>query len=378
MTVKRTRLGKSIETTLVALIASALFASAAPGADAPKEPAAKKLTDMFEPGALWFLSYYWGETGGAPSNQAKLERGYLTLKFKPCNWFEPRVTLDVNQNADGDFQARFKYLYGKFILPVETIFFSDPYIEFGMVHTPWFDFEENFNRYRAQGTMFIERNGVLNSADVGATAGALFGVKLDREYRERVNPHYPGVYGSFALGVYNGGGYHAAEANQNKVFEARLTLRPLWMVLPGFQLSYFYINGNGNTAAEPDWRLHDMMLTYEHEYFTLGGQYVLGQGNQAGDRLDDEGAAQEFTGYSFCGEFKLPWIKSAVFMRYDDFDWDTDGGPPAGRRLIAGYAFHFLPGNFLLLSYDRAWTDADAPADWQVKLTLQVKYPPKR
>jgi hypothetical protein len=365
----------------VVLVLAMLFAGetySQTAADAGQGDATDALQEsmrMIKPEVLWFLSYDWGEESGAPYNHARIERGYLTLKFKPCNWFEPRVTLDVHQDDTGDFKTRFKYLYGKFILPVETIFFTEPYIEFGIVHTPWFDFEEHLNWYRAQGTMFIERNGILNSADVGLTVGGLFGVKMDKDYRDKVNPKYPGVYGSFALGVYNGSGYHAAEANQNKVFEARLTLRPLWMVLPGMQLTYFYINGLGNTPAEPGWRLHDMMLSYEHEFFTATVQYAIGDGNQAGNRVDSEGAAQEFSGFSFFGEIKLPWIKSTLIARYDNFDWDTDGGPPMGKRLIAGYAFHFLKHNFLMLSYDRSWTDDQAPADWKVGLTLQVAYP---
>jgi len=36
-----------------------------------------------------------------------------------------------------------------------------------------------------------------------------------------------------------------------------------------------------------------------------------------------------------------------------------------------------LKHNFVLLSYDRVSYADDSPEDWEVKLSLQVKYPPK-
>jgi len=77
---------------------------------------------------------------------------------------------------------------------------------------------------------------------------------------------YPGRYGSFSLGIYNGGGYHAKEKNQNKVLEGRLTLRPLPAALPGLQLSYFGLVGKGNQAAEPHWNAHLGMVSYEDDH----------------------------------------------------------------------------------------------------------------
>ena len=86
----------------------------------------------------------------------------------------------------------------------------------------------------------------------------------------------------------------------------------------------------------------------------------------------------DWFGYSFFGEAKLPAFKSTLIARLDRFDWDTDGGDPATTRVIAGYAFHFLPKNFVLLSVDHvSHSDSPAPADWQVKATLQVCYPPR-
>jgi hypothetical protein len=372
---------------LTCVLAPAVQAGAEPGATVTKdfgevdkkpEPSKwKEVWNMVKVGTLWYLAYGFGEDKGAAYNGARVGRGYLTVKFEPVKWFTPRITLDTHQDDEGDWKVRLKYLYGKFRLPIETDWITEPDLEFGIVHTPWFDFEEHVNWYRMQGTMFIERNKLLNSADLGFTLGGLIGRKLDKEYRERVNPKYPGKYGSFALGLYNGSGYHAEEQNQNKVFESRLTLRPLGFVIPGLQFSYLFIFGKGNTEEEPDWMVHDVMGSYEHEYFVLTAQYATGKGNQAGDKIDANGDALDFQGFSVFGEIKLPWIKSTLIGRYDYWDWGVDQDSLTSQRFIGGYAFHFLKHNFVLLSYDRVSYSDDTPDSWQATVTLQVKYPPK-
>lgn len=118
---------------------------------------------------------------------------------------------------------------------------------------PWLDYEEHVNWYRCQDTIFIERNSTFNSADFGLTFVSLLGGEMSEEYQRKVNNKYPSRYGSMAFGVYNGGGYHASEKNENKVLEGRLTVRvrPLPDIIPGFQLSYFGITGKGNKEEEP-------------------------------------------------------------------------------------------------------------------------------
>jgi hypothetical protein len=332
---------------------------------------------MIEPGTLWYL-HYTGGRGEAKArvNRVSISRGYVTLKFKPVQWFHPRVTLDTHQNEEGDWMVRLKYLYGNFRVPVETEVLTEPHLEVGLVHIPWLDFEEHVNNYRAQGTMLIERNSILNSADLGVTAGGLLGRKLPGEYRNQVSHKYPGTWGSFALGMYNGGGYHAAEENRNKVFMGRLTVRPLGPVLPNLQLSYFNVTGQGNTADSPDWLLNQGLASFEHQYFVLTAQIAAGEGNQKGDKIDAVGESLDLFGWSVFAELKLPWILSSLIGRYDWFDWDTSGGDPGKSRVIAGYAFHFLPHNFLLASLDWVgYDDSARPAETLWMLTLQIHVP---
>lgn len=334
------------------------------------------LWDKVSIGTLWYLASGYGEEDGSKFSETAIRRGYVTFKFKQSKWFEPRVTFDTHMSDEGDWMIRLKYMYGKLKIPIETGLITEPNVEFGLVHGPWFDYEEHIDSYRAQGTMFIERQGILNSADAGFTVGGLFGRKLSKDYQKRVSKSYPGQYGSFALGVYNGGGYHAEEQNQNKVFESRISLRPGGDALPNLQLSHFLVYGKGNANPAPDWMLNAGMLSFEHEYLVLTGQAVFGKGNQKGTALDEYGEAAEYWGVSGFVEGKLPQQKSSVIGRYDRITWDAAGGELATSRLIFGYAYHFLPHNFALLDFDYVtYEEEGVQDDWQVKLTMQVHYP---
>ena len=327
----------------------------------------------------WYLGYTVGEAGEKSFNKFFMGRGYVTLKMKPLSWFEPRITLDAHQDDSGDFKVRLKYLHAKFKVPMETAVITEPYAEIGMAHTPWFDYEEHINNYRMEGTMFLERNKMMNSADLGITIGTLLGRKLPEAYQKKVSNKYPGTWGSVALGVFNGGGYHASEENENKVFQSRISLRPMGPWLPNLQLSHFLVYGKGNTPESPTWMVNNFMASFEQQYFVLTAQVGLGQGNQKGDKVDPlTGEALDFFGYSFFGEVKLPWIRSSAILRVDRFDWNTEGDPSASTRIIAGYAFHFAQKNFVLLSMDRVThVEEMIPMDWQAKLTLQVVFPTK-
>lgn len=346
-------------------------------------------------GLLWYLSYMDGQgkdVGGSAGdsierNKFAIKRGYFRFTKELMPWFDAHITFDVTQvkdekkefqdyydetvkvenSLDGSIAVRIKYAYAKFKLP-DLAFFTKPFIEFGVVHMPWLDYEEHVNFYRCQDTMFIERNGTFNSADFGLTFVSLFGGEMSKEYQEKVSHYYPGRYGSMSLGVYNGGGYHASEKNENKVLEGRLTLRPLPDIIPGLQFSYFGITGKANKDYEPDWKVNLGFVSFEHEYVVLTGQYYDGKGNQKGD---DE---YNKDGYSFFAELK-PHKKFSIIGRYDYFDPNNDIDDDENQRYIAGLAYHLdkQHKNMIVLDYDTVkYEDKTKDDDKRIQLTLQV------
>ncbi|MGB9715591.1 MAG: hypothetical protein ACPL1G_04195 [Thermodesulfovibrionales bacterium] len=329
-------------------------------------------------GYLWYLSYQNGEsgntTGGDGFSRFTVKRGYINIEKEFTPWFSARITPDVNQmtddgSFDGSYTVRLKYLYGKFNFP-DFAFFTKPYIEFGIVHMPWLDYEEHVNFYRCQDTMFLERNGIFNSADVGLMFVSLIGGFMDEDYQKKVNHYYPGRYGSMSLAIMNGGGYHASEKNENKVIEGRLTIRPLPYIIPGLQFSYLGIFGKGNKETDPDWRVNLGFVSYEHEYLVLTGQYYDGKGNQKGADENDK------DGYSFFAEVK-PHKKFSIIGRYDYFDPNDNLKEDENRRYIVGVAYHLYKQhkNMIVLDYDTVdYKQPGKSDDKRIQLTLQVAY----
>jgi len=337
----------------------------------------------FKFGLLSYLSYQNGETGdtdnGQGYSQFAIKRGYFRVTKELLPWFDAHMTFDVTtvkdpeeagdpaNNFDGSIAVRIKYAYGKFKLP-DFAFFTKPFFEVGVVHMPWLDFEEHVNWYRCQDTMFMERNSLFNSADLGVTFVSLFGGEMPKEYQEKVSSYYPGRYGSMAVGIYNGAGYHASEKNQNKPIEARLTVRPLPDIVPGLQLSYFGIWGKGNTDTKPTWTVNNGFASFEHQYVVLTGQYYWGEGRQNG------GDENEKDGYSIFAEAK-PHKKFSIIGRYDKFDPNTDSDDDENTRYIIGAAYHIdkQHKNMVVLDYDHVdYEQKGKTDDKRIQLTLQV------
>ena len=352
-------------------------------------------------GALWYVDYSNGEapeSGDESSsyNEFKVTRGYLTLQKELFPWFHTRITVDAHQDDKGDYKNRLKYIYAEF-RPDDAGPFTDMKSEIGMGHIPWLDFEEHINPYRCQGTMAIERAGVFNSADVGVSLRGYFGGKLEDAEAKTGSHYYDSRYGSWHVGVYNGPGYHAEEENENKPIEGRLTLRPLPDIIPGLQLSYFGIYGEGNdeeNAAQdwPDYVVNLGMLSYENPWLILTGQYFTTEGNAKGTWVDQTGEALTTEGYSFFGNLKLPVPdrKLSLFGRYDHFDQDADskiGDDAEYDMFIGGLAYDIYHGNLLMIAYetteygDDAGTKGKMPSpgsklgdDYKIQAVMQIKF----
>lgn len=304
--------------------------------------------------AQWFLSYQNGEQQDNDYNSFLLKRGYVNIKKKFNDRISARITPDISVDGEGDgrgdIEMRLKYCYVRYgfkNLPG----FTNPYFEFGVAHRPWLDYEEHINDYRVEGTMFLERAGILNSADYGITFVTLLGEEMDESFQQNISDAYPGRYGSFSIGVYNGGGYHAVEENENKSVETRLSIRPLPDVIPGLQMSYHGVIGKGNKATSPDWHLNTSFLSWQHRYFVATATYFKGVGNSSGSYVDDKGNALHLTGYSFFTELK-PLSKWSVIFRHDKLHFPDFQPDITGSSWIGGLAYHFMNHSKILLNYD--------------------------
>ena len=339
----------------------------------------------FHPIGLFYISYQNGKQySGVPGettdyNSFVLKRGYFGADVDITSYFTARFVTDITSDSTGDFKPRMKYLYGKFHWKGNNAI-TGPYMEFGLAHMPWLDFEEAINGFRMQDTMFLERNNIFNSADVGVLFGSDFGGSMSSDYKKKVNSHYAGKYGSWQVGVYNGGGYHAAEQNTNKVVEGRVSIRPVPSRVAGLQFTAFGLVGKGNKAMDPpDWRVFDGMVSYESQYFTFTGQGFVGKGNQAGTAINSNGTAAEQRGFSVFGAVHIPMPnnrgKISILGRADEMNSNTAVYNDIKRLYIAGVAWHFYKSNIWLFDYQRTnHSISTIPGEDRAQVTLQVAF----
>ncbi len=328
---------------------------------------------------LFYLTYQLGEKGGEDFNQFKITRSYFTARAKILSNFSARITMDGHQDDTGDVKVRLKYAYGKWDFG-DWGGLKKVGLEMGIVHMVWLDFEEHIDMYRMRDQMFMERSGLFNSADIGLTLAGGFGDELSDEYQGEVSHYYPSKYGSWAVGVYNGGGYHANEKNEGKSVQGRVTLRPFADVLPGFQLSGLVIAGEGNQDGEseetPDLRVYNVMASYQFPQGTLTAQYAAGEGNQKGSwyDMDDPSLATEYDGFSFFGEYKAGphW---RLIGGFDDFNRTPTDGDESYYRWHGGIGYDFGGRNILIFDVDQVnWDDSGRDSDIRYQAVMQVKF----
>lgn len=305
---------------------------------------ANKLIAKTDISGQWFLAY----NNANDINQFALKRGYFTIKTKMNDIFSVRYTQDITLDKEGsdagNVEIRLKYLYLKMELD-KIEFLKDSYIEIGLVHRPWIDFEQSVNKYRVQGKMFLERYSIISSADFGIYYTGLLGGKVNDSYLKKVTSKNPGKYGSFALGFHNGGGYHAIEQNNNKTVEGRLTLRPFSEFYPGLELTYAYTYGKANTENNlNDFIMNLLYISSETELGVFTGQYFTGKGDYKGKYVDENDESYSNTGFSLFGELNISNSNFSIFGRFDEFESEFSDKQ---NTYLGGIAYKFLKNKVL-------------------------------
>jgi hypothetical protein len=280
------------------------------------------------------------DADGNTINQSSfnVSRAYINVTGNLNHLIAFRVTPDISRETSttsslsGSQEFRLKYAYAQLNLDDWTTHGS--WIRFGMQQTPYLDYTEGIYRYRFQGTAFTERIGYVTSSDTGISA------------------HYnlPNNYGDIHGGFYNGEGYSKAEANDQKAFQIRGTIRPLPLggVWKGLRLTGF---------IDRDYVVQDAkrqrmfgQIAFEHPRVNAGFEVAEGK-----DRASTKVAQVDSSGWSLWATPKIGTRGWEALLRHDEFKPNKNLTQKT-KRDIVGIAY-WLPNlnkvtSALMLDYD--------------------------
>lgn len=310
-------------------------------------------------------------------NEFQLKRAYITFKHALSDNVNIRFTQDITVDQEGgdkgNIELRLKYAYVNVGLK-DVAFIKKPAFEVGVVHRPWIDFEQSINKFRSRELMLLDYHAILSSADYGLTFTGQFGDDLPNAKARGIGS-VPGRFGSFSVGVYNGGGYSALEANNNKLLEGRLSLRPLPGVLPGFQVSLLGAYGKGNIAESPDFQMAGTALSFESRYWASVAQFFLSVGDNAGQFIHTNFSPVNLQGWGIFNEFKPFKVPLSLTLRFDEL-YNRDAQAWMTRKALAGLAYVFNNQSKIIAGFDQNWENiAGTTTSYNsVGLTAEIQF----
>jgi len=264
-------------------------------------------------GVLSFLQYSADLHEADNFNAFDVTRGYLDIRARLSDRVRVRFTPDVRPTTDASLATnltlRLEYAY------LEAKVSDRGSIMFGMHETPWLSFEESINRYRVQGPMFAEREGLIpGPSDIGASV---------RVAGDRTEVH---------VGVYNGEGYGRAEMDKYKSLQGRVSVRPFSgdSLASSVRISGFY--SYGWYARDRPRKVAIVMGSYEQPHLVATAQWLSATDSPFVARNIDR------SGLSFFGEARQGVTGWAGVGRVDYFDPDATNENDAQRRYIFGGA----------------------------------------
>jgi len=312
-------------TLCVSLTHTAAAQTPTPTPPAAAAPAPQPDYPIIRVGVLSYLQYDAEFENRSGYNAFDVTRAYLNINAQVSKNIRFRFTPDIRRVNDGSLSGslvvRVKYAFAQ----IDNLLIERSWIRVGASQTPWLDFEESVNRYRVQGTMFAEREGLIpGSSDFGV--GYLAPL--------------PAGYGEFHVGVYNGEGYAQPEANKYKSVQGRLTVRPLPKgnaIMKAFRVSGFF-NAGWYDADHPR-NLGIVMGSFEHPHLvaTLEGLKATENPLTTTPPRDIDRS-----GWSMFVEPRQGTSGLAGIFRYDAYNPDHDTPGIEQNRVIAGGAYWFV------------------------------------
>jgi len=243
--------------------------------------------------------------------------------------FTTRVTPDVYPVADGSSAFRLKYAYGTYTPNNGPLTFK-----LGLMQTTWLDWEETLWGYRMQGSMPLDRNGYVSSADFGAGVDGHWAA-------ERINVQ---------VAVVNGENYSRPEGDGRKDVQGRLSVRLAasddGSRVGGLRVTAYAQLGTPTTGGTRNRFMG--MLSYKSSDLTLAAEAAVMR-DAVGTPAPPSTPGRLLAAY---GVYRLPRSRATVLARVDVLDPNTDVTNNGITRIIAGASYQLSPNLRLLADLD--------------------------
>lgn len=319
--------------------------------------------------------------GAGKQNQFSIKRAYVNAIGRFGSTLFTRVTLDILPTGTPATNQAFRLKYGYVAYTPEG---SALTWKFGMLQTPFIEWEETLWDYRVQGTMAAERFTVPSGTPPNVNAGYLTSSDVGAGVDAKVNnDQFNGQ-----LTVVNGEGYSGGTGDNGKDVQARASLRLMESDdatrVGGLRLTGYAGYGMPTTGGQRQRFLG--MLSYRSKAVTLAGEFVATKDSTTGSG----GATPAFptvasrtgTVISAFGVFHIPSSDFALVGRVDLLDPNTGAAATNDKqtRIIAGVSCQVTPQFRLLanidnLSYENpAATAAQIAVQSQALLQAQITF----
>jgi len=249
-----------------------------------------------------------------------------------------RVTSDVYTSGTS-LALRLKYAYVAYTPTKSPVTYK-----FGMLHTPWLDWEEALWDYRMQGTMALDRNAYMTASDLGAGIDGTW-------QQDRVNGQ---------VTLVNGEGYSGGPGDKRKDFQARVSVRVMNTDdnsrVGGLRLTGYA--GIGKPTGGGTRNRFIGMASYRSKEFTVAGEFAAMKDTNTAVTL----AQHTERMISAFGVFHVPNSKVAVIARVDLYDPNTSATGDHQTRIIAGASYQLTPNLRLLADIDNLTYEGGSPS----------------
>ncbi len=317
--------------------------------------AARPAAAQVSVGGVIYGQYLFRSSDSLHLNGFDITRAYLNVTGRFTGGVGFRVTSDVYRIADSSLALRLKYAFVTYTPEHSPLTFKA-----GLIHTPFIDWEEAMWNYRMQGSMAMDRNKYLTSADFGAGVDGSFD-------HDRFN---------FQAGAYNGEGYAGGLGDRYKDVEARASFR-LLATDDGSRVGGLRVTAYAGVGAPTGGGRRNRflgMLSYRSNDITVAAEYGLTQdSSKAAPSALKKGSVM-----SAYAVLHVPNTRFSVLGRVDLVDPNTASSANTDKltRTIVGIAYQVSPNLRLLadvdhLGYQSGYTPTAAQKAAQTSLLLQ-------